>query len=35
MKKEAVKGVDSSIAYRGFKNTDYLKKNGIAWSDAQ
>jgi hypothetical protein len=30
MKKEAVKDVDSSVAYRGFKNTDYLKKKGMA-----
>ncbi len=29
MKKGAVKDVGSLVTYRGFKNTDYLKKKGI------
>jgi hypothetical protein len=30
MKMGAVKDVGSLVTYRGFKNTDYLKKKGIA-----
>ena len=29
MKKGAVKDAGSLVTYRGFKNTDYLKKKGI------